>query len=320
MGRHAQPLGPAAEAETPPASAPQSISDSDPVRGLLERRLAQQGALADFARRALRASALDPLLAGAAALLQQFPAGSGAGDPEADVAFLEAVTDVVEAVGGKLRDVEACRHAALHDPLTGLANRALIMDHLELVLTRAGRRSTLVAVIFLDLDDFKRINDRLGHLTGDELLVRVAERLRSAVRPADTVGRWGGDEFVAVCDDLDGVADVPVVVERIATAFELPFRVTDMDLCVVASIGVAVSSGIDDPAALIAAADSEMYRSKHHHGATRRYGPVMPAVRGAQLTTKQERLTIRLLDLLSSLGVSEDAPADADARPLAASG
>lgn len=318
MGRDALPLGPAAEAKTPPASAPQSIPGSDPGRGLLERRLAQQRALADFARRALRAPALDPLLAGAAALLEQFPAGSGA--DEDDVDFLEAVTDVVEAVGGKLRDVEASRHAALHDALTGLANRALIMDHLELALTRADRRSTLAAVIFLDLDDFKRINDSLGHLAGDELLVGVAERLRGAVRPADTVGRWGGDEFVAVCDDLDGVADVPVIVERVTAAFELPFRVQDMDLFVAASIGVAVSTGLEEPAALIAAADSEMYRSKHHHEAARRYGPLMPVAPGGLSPTKPERLTLRLLDLLSSLGVNEDASADAEARHLAASG
>lgn len=238
MGRDALPLGPAAEANTPPASAPQSIPDADPVRGLLERRLAQQRIFAEFARRALRTGALDPLLSEAAALLRQFSAGSGAGEPEVDdddVVFLEAVTDVVEAAGGKLRDAEASRHAALHDALTGPANRALVMDHLELALTRAGRRSTLAAVIFLDLDDFKRINDSLGHLAGDELLVRVAERLRCAARPADTVGRWGGDEFVAVCDDLEGVADVPAIVERVTAAFELPIRVQDADPFVAAS-------------------------------------------------------------------------------------
>jgi diguanylate cyclase (GGDEF)-like protein len=304
MGRDASPLGPVAEAQTPPASGPQFLPRSDPVRRHLERRLAQQRALAEFARRALRAPALDPLLAEAAALLRQFPPGSGACEPEVDeedLAFIEAVTDVVEAAGGRLRDAEASRHAALHDPLTGLANRALIMDHLELALMRAGRRSTLAAVIFLDLDDFKRINDSLGHLAGDELLVRVAERLRTAVRPADTMGRWGGDEFVAVCDDFERVADVPVIVKRIAAAFELPFRVRDTDLSVVASIGVAVSSGIDDPAALIAAADSEMYRSKRHHGAVRRHEPETPYAPSGPLPTKQERLTLRLLDLLSSL-------------------
>lgn len=289
MGRDAVLLGPAVEAQTPPASVPQS-PNSDPVRRILERRLAQQRGLADFARHALRAPTLGSLLAERTALLGQFAAGRGACQPmadEEDLAFMEALTDVVEAAGSKLRDGEASRHAALHDPLTGLANRALVMDHLELALTRAERRSTLAAVIFLDLDGFKRVNDSLGHLAGDELLVRVGERLRDAVRPADTVGRWGGDEFVAVCNDLHRVADVLVILERIAAAFELPFRVHDTVFSVGASLGAAVSTGIDDAATLIAAADSEMYLSKRHHGAFRRPEPAAavgldaPPCRGA---------------------------------------
>lgn len=307
MGRNQSPFGSAAEAQTPPASVPQpdSSSDpSDPIRQRLERCLAQQRALADFARRALRAAALDVVIAEGAALARRFP------DDE-EFAFSEAIADVVEAVSGRLHAVATARHAALHDPLTGLANRSLIMDHLDLALKRLDRRSTLAAVVFLDLDDFKRINDTLGHLAGDELLVGVAERLRNAVRPTDTVGRWGGDEFVVVCDDLEQADDVLVIIERIAAAFELPFDVRGTEFSVVASIGAAVSADIDDPSTLIAAADSEMYRYKRRKGdrwTLRPDGSGTTAFPARSFPPKQERLTLRLLELLSS--VSEDSLVD----------
>ena len=319
MGRELAPIGSVAEALIPPASAPQSISGSDPALRLLERRLAQQSALAQFGRRALRASTLEPIIAEGAALLRRFPAGPGASEPGADeeaLAFFEAVTDVVDAASGALRAVDASRHAALHDPLTGLANRSLILDHLHLALARAGRRCALAAVVFLDLDDFKGINDAFGHAAGDELLVGVAERLRNAVRPADTLGRWGGDEFVAVCDDVEHVTDVPAIVERIAAAFERPFHVGDSELSVIASIGVAVSGGADDPAALIAAADSEMYLAKRDHGVRRRHRPVEPVLPAGDLPLRQERLTLRLLELLSFLG-DTDTPGDGHGRAVA---
>jgi diguanylate cyclase (GGDEF)-like protein len=207
-----------------------------------------------------------------------------------------ALADFARRAQSSLQAIEASRHAALHDPLTGLANRSLIMDHLDLALRRAGGRSTLAAVIFLDLDDFKLINDTLGHVAGDELLVDVAERLRDAVRPADTVGRWGGDEFVVVCEDLEEASDVHVIIERLASAFAFPFDVHDSVLSVVASIGVAVSGDINDPSTLIAAADSEMYRYKRTKG-----DPGMRRQDGASFHPKQERLTLRLLELLSSV-------------------
>jgi diguanylate cyclase (GGDEF)-like protein len=245
-------------------------SISDASRQLLERRLGQQMALARFGQHALTATAREPLLAEAAALVHQaLPApASRAFAPhftanKDDVAFAESVADMLEAASDKLRADEVSRQTALHDPLTGLANRSLILDHLELALARAQRRSTLAAVIFFDLDDFKQVNDTFGHATGDELLVRVTERLRTKVRPADTLGRWGGDEFVVICEDLDDMSDSPALVERIATAFELPFAIGDMELWVTANIGVAVSKGPgNSPAALIHAADSAMYRAK----------------------------------------------------------
>lgn len=200
-------------------------------------------------------------------------------DPDDDeVAFAASVADMLEAANVKLDAVEASSHAALHDPLTGLANRSLILDHLELALARAGRRSTLAAAIFLDLDDFKRVNDTQGHGCGDELLVQIAERLRPALRPADTLGRWGGDEFVVVCEDLERASEAPGIARRLAAALEVPFTVRDTELHVTASIGVAVSGGVDDePALLIHAADSDMYRAKRAHSAADHQRPATPA-------------------------------------------
>jgi predicted signal transduction protein with EAL and GGDEF domain len=171
------------------------------VRGRRPRGISGVQAVFALPRNALNATEREPLLAEAAALVHRaFPVPASRAFellPDADedeVAFAESVADMLEAASGKLRAAEASRDAALHDPLTGLANRSLILDHLQLALARAGRRSTLAAVIFFDLDDFKRVNDTLGHAAGDELLVCIADRLRPVVRPADTLGRWGGDE------------------------------------------------------------------------------------------------------------------------------
>lgn len=311
MGRKLSPFGSAAQAQTPPASVPQPVSPSDLNRQRLERSLAHQRGLANFARHALRASALDAVIAEGAALARRFPG-------EDEPAFSETIADVVDAVSGRLHAIETARHTALHDALTGLANRSLIMDHLDLALKRAGRRSTMAAVVFLDLDDFKRINDTLGHVAGDELLVGVAERLRGAVRPADTVGRWGGDEFVVVCDDLEEADDVLAIIERIAAAFELPFAVRDTEFSVVASIGVAVSSDINDPSTLIAAADTEMYRYKRRKGGRwtlRPDGSETPAFPARSFPPKQERLTLRLLELLSSVSETDSLVDVTEGRP-----
>src|SRR5688500_9131710 len=180
------------------------------------------------------------------------------------------------------------RHAALHDPLTGLANRSLVLDHPPLALARAGRSSTFAAVVFFDLDEFKQINDRLGHGAGDEILVQVGERLGPTLRPADTLGRWGGDEFVVVCEDLEAVSEAAAIVSRIAAAFELPFHVADTEIHVAASIGVAVSAGTDQPAALIAAADSAMYRAKQSHPVRNPKGADQPARAAAAELPKHE--------------------------------
>jgi diguanylate cyclase (GGDEF)-like protein len=243
--------------------------------------------LAQFGQHALTGTARGPLRAEAAALVHRFTRARASSaferlaDPDEDeAAFADSVADMLKAANGKLDIAEASRHAALHDPLTGLANRSLILDHLQLALARADRRSTLAAVIFFDVDDFKRVNDILGHAAGDELLVRIAERLRPAVRPADTLGRWGGDEFVVVCEDLGRASEASVIARRIAAAFEVPFTVRATELHVAVSIGVAVSGGTDDqPATLIHAADTAMYRAKGDkaEGGQRAQETVFPA-------------------------------------------
>ena len=319
MGRHElSTTGPVDEAQTPPPSVPLALSrsDSDPFRRLLQRRLAHQTALAEFARRALEATTVEPLHAEATELVHQvFPAPtSGAFElildaDEEDVAFAASVADILRAASSKIDAAAASHHASLHDPLTGLANRSLVLDHLHLALARAGRRSSLAAVIFLDLDDFKPINDTLGHGAGDEILVRIAERLRSAVRPSDTLGRWGGDEFVVVCEDLERASDAPAIVARLAGAFDEPFTTHGTELRVAASIGVAVSGGGDDrPAALIHAADAAMYRVKHDlpEGDRERLSP--PVFPSAVRKPKLELLVTRLLDLLSGAAVDETPP------------
>ena len=117
---------------------------------------------------------------------------------------------------------EQLHHQAFHDPLTGLPNRALFMDRLEHAFIRANRRGTKVAVLFMDLDNFKVINDSLGHKAGDLLLIAVAERLKAPLRPEDTVARLGGDEFTILVEDVASVGDVARIAGRIATYCDLP--------------------------------------------------------------------------------------------------
>ena len=308
MGRDKRSrIGSAAEAQTPPASVPRSCPLFERPLPLFSRFGAGSGPTADFDERVRSEPAVDLLLAEATALLHRaFPAqtataGSSTPRPHGDEFSLAEV-----AITKLMQAVKVSRYGALHDSLTGLANRSLILDHLQLALARADRRRALVAVVFIDLDDFKHINDTFGHAAGDELLVRVAERLRPAVRPADTLGRWGGDEFVMVCEDVEQASDAPAIVGRIAAAFESPFDVVDSQLRVAASIGVAVSAGADQPAALIDAADSDMYQAKRDHSTRLRNGHWSAAAFLATGVPKHERLTRGLLEVLSSLEVEEE--------------
>jgi diguanylate cyclase (GGDEF)-like protein len=152
-------------------------------------------------------------------------------------------------------------HQALHDPLTDLPNRALLADRIEQVLARSARQPGRVAVLFLDIDQFKVVNDGLGHARGDELLGQVAARLQAVVRPGDTLARFGGDEFVIVCDDIpdDRVGDIAT---RIADALRHPFALGGLPVSVSASIGIALSTVDSDADSLLRDADLAMYRAK----------------------------------------------------------
>jgi diguanylate cyclase (GGDEF)-like protein/PAS domain S-box-containing protein len=156
---------------------------------------------------------------------------------------------------------------ALHDSLTGLPNRALLHDRMIHALERLERDPDSTAAVFLlDLDDFKRINDTLGHDAGDRVLVATARRLRAVVRPHDTVARLGGDEFVVVCQDLDAEG-AAAVGERIADAFAEPFHLGTSALRVTASIGSAIAERGNDADEILRRADMAMY---HVKGTTRR--------------------------------------------------
>ena len=178
--------------------------------------------------------------------------------PELDL-LATGVNHLAERVEAQVRDL---RHQAFHDPLTGLSNRALLLDRLEHTLAGAKRRGRSVVVIFLDLDEFKLVNDTLGHQVADELLVAVAERLRDRMRTEDTLARLGGDEFTVLLDDVVEISDALRVVERIQAAFDTPFRLADRELFVRASIGVTTSAGRTDADALLREADLAMYRAK----------------------------------------------------------
>jgi diguanylate cyclase (GGDEF)-like protein/PAS domain S-box-containing protein len=157
-------------------------------------------------------------------------------------------------------------HQALHDPLTDLPNRLLFMDRLEHALARTELREESVAVLFLDLDNFKLINDSFGHAVGDQLLLQVADRLDSCMRPQDTVARFGGDEFTILLEDGAEVDDATLVAQRIIEELRAPFALLGHELFVTTSIGIALSSRAPGRAKLmddlLRDADAAMYRAK----------------------------------------------------------
>jgi len=153
------------------------------------------------------------------------------------------------------------RHSALHDGLTGLGNRVLFADRVEHALSRRADAATSPAVVLLDLDDFKGVNDTLGHGVGDELLVVVAQRLTAGVRPCDTVARLGGDEFAVLVEDLDA-ASCTRMLEQVQEELRRPVVLDGRELAVRASLGVARAVDATDAASLLANADLAMYAAK----------------------------------------------------------
>ena len=155
-------------------------------------------------------------------------------------------------------------HVASHDELTGLANRALYMDRFKQMIARTQRRyDHFAAVLFLDIDRFKRVNDSLGHLTGDLLLVAMARCLERCLRPGDTLARIGGDEFTILLEDIGGERGAKAFAERILAKLRSPLTVAGREMYASASIGIAITqTGYDSPDDVLRDADVAMYRAK----------------------------------------------------------
>jgi diguanylate cyclase (GGDEF)-like protein len=149
------------------------------------------------------------------------------------------------------------------DPLTNLPNRVLMLDRLDSAIATARRRDTRIAVLFIDLDNFKRINDTLGHAIGDEALMLTARRLQSAVRDSDTVSRHGGEEFLVLLPDISQAADAASIAQKLLAALAAPARAGEHRLHLSASVGITIyPEDAEDAQTLISRADAAMYRSK----------------------------------------------------------
>jgi diguanylate cyclase (GGDEF)-like protein len=180
-----------------------------------------------------------------------------------EVNFMQSVANVLAGAIERRRIEDAIRHAALHDPLTGLPNRTLLLDRLDHALAQVERSGNTVAVIFLDIDQFKLVNDSLGHQYGDRLLAAVAPRLRETVRPGDTLARFAGDEFVVLCEGIEDEHGAIAVAERMMEAFRKPFQLDDREQFVSVSMGISLPRRSGQSAEeLIRDADAAMYRAK----------------------------------------------------------
>jgi diguanylate cyclase (GGDEF)-like protein/PAS domain S-box-containing protein len=170
----------------------------------------------------------------------------------------------IQDITDRKRAEEQLLHDAFHDALTGLPNRALFMDHVKMAIQRSRRSGDrLFAALFLDLDRFKIINDSLGHMVGDQLLVGIAHRLEACLRPGDTVARLGGDEFTILLEDLAATDDAIDVARRVQEAVTQPFNIGGHEVFTTASIGIALSNtGYERAEDLLRDADTAMYRAK----------------------------------------------------------
>ncbi|MEA2474512.1 MAG: hypothetical protein QOE06_2427 [Thermoleophilaceae bacterium] len=177
--------------------------------------------------------------------------------------FMQSVAHVLAAAIERWRAEESIRHNALHDPLTGLPNRTLFLNRLAHVFAKREASLSSAAVMFLDIDNFKLINDSLGHETGDRLLRAIAPRLSEALRPSDTLARFGGDEFVVLCEEVSDGRDALQVAERLQEVLAAPFDLDGEEHVLSASIGVALANGrYATPEEAMRDADAAMYRAK----------------------------------------------------------
>lgn len=181
-------------------------------------------------------------------------------------------TQIAAAIDRKQAEMQL-RHLAGHDPLTDLPNRNLFEDRLEVAINRARRDKEQLALLYLDLDEFKQINDKFGHETGDEVLREVSRRLRGCLRESDTVGRMGGDEFTVLLANIQGPECVPGVIEKIRHALKPPINILGRSLSIAVSVGSAIYPDHgSDTAQLLRGADTQMYRDKRQ----KRTVPIVP--------------------------------------------
>jgi diguanylate cyclase (GGDEF)-like protein len=179
-----------------------------------------------------------------------------------DLTFLRSVTAVLSAAIRRIEAEAALVHQSLHDPLTGLPNRELARRQIDEALDAARRSDTRVALLLVDLDDFKTVNDSLGHAGGDDALIVLAGHLRAAVRPGDTVARLGGDEFVVVCEHVAGATEAAAIAARITGGLADLNRAGALEWPISGSVGVALSDPESTREELVRRADSAMYRAK----------------------------------------------------------
>jgi diguanylate cyclase (GGDEF)-like protein len=179
-----------------------------------------------------------------------------------EAAFLQSVAHVIGEATERQRVAVEREHLALHDHLTGRPNRTLFTGRLDEAIVRARDEQKLLAVYFLDLDDFKLINDGFGHGAGDDLLKALGPRLREALVMTDTVARFGGDEFAVLCEDVEGEEHAIEIARRLRAVLDVPFEIGDASYRISASIGIVVSGGDSNSEELIAHADAAMYRAK----------------------------------------------------------
>jgi diguanylate cyclase (GGDEF)-like protein len=223
--------------------AAQAVLDTQQALLLAARTVAE--AAAEAARTVAEAAAASALAIAAAV------------DAKA-VVVAEAAAAAAEA---RRREV-SLTHDVLHDELTGLPTRRLLVDRLTQALARSRRTNTSIGVLFLDLDDFKSVNDTLGHAAGDLVLAGVGRRLRKSLRDSDTCARVGGDEFVVVAEDLGHPSYGKVIADRLQTALAAGVQVGELIVPVLVSVGIVLSNADSEPLELLEQADAAMYRAK----------------------------------------------------------